>query len=538
MKQLTLLLLLLLTGYVALGFLKPGHEWGGDFSLYIRQAQSLSSGQMERVASETRFMIENSTDHTFSPAAYPWGFPLLLWPVVGSDNSTDGFHAPSPKELMRMKHLIILCFLGFMLFYACWARHYLGGWVSLLLTGFVTLQQIYMEYMIHILAEIPYMCFLMASMLAITHLIRLWNRQGSNPDADPDGDPGSTPAARRQYKIALITAFCTGILLLFTAQIRTEGFLLFGVLPATQGVALWQHRKRGRRLSSADWLFMGIPYAGAVLSLGVWSAVLPSGFLSHFNHITLISVATLERNVRALFNGLGGYLPLPFLLMKIFFAGTVCIGWARNFVRDVAPALLMASTMGLFLLWPHYEERYLFSIFPFAAFFFVRGLESVGSVPAWLWQKIVKRKVAAGTTSGTRTGVATLLTPFFLIQVLFGISMIFWHQSRTPQMLSGPCTPNSSEMFNYIRQNTAPTDVVAFFRPRVMCLFAQRRSLALFDDFSDVAQKAQWYVVTLYKGTFYQFDEAGLARYSRYLSEVFRNESFVVFQVLPNPPDH
>lgn len=513
MKTATLILLLLCLGFAAQTFLQPGHTWGGDFSLYIRQAQGLASQQTQRVTDDTRFMIENSSDHNFSPAAYPWGFPLILWPWVKRADTTEPFFAPTLSDLNTFKQVEIFCFLGFVLLFGLWVWQAFRGWVPLMLTAFVALQQNYLSYLNHILAEMPYLLFLMASMLAIAHLMRLWNRAGSPCCAASES--GSSAPSWPNYRMALLTAFCSGILLLFTAQIRTEGFLLFGALAAAQAAKVWQSCKEGKKPTFAQWLYMGIPYVGAALTLGVWSAVLPSGFLSHIDHSTLISAATLKRNALALFDGFGSYLPLPGFGRWIIalFLLVALVGWVKNLLRDTAPAAMLALTLGLFLVWPHYEWRYQFSIFPFVAFFFVRGLEAI-PLP-----------------------LPEIVLPAVVIMLLLNTGLtVTRNLSNPPQLLNGPCRAESQEMFSFIRQKTAPDDVVAFFRPRVMCLYTQRKSLTLFGSFSDIAQKAQWYVVTLDQGTFYQHNEAELARYRRYLKEAFRNQNFIVYHVIPNPP--
>ena len=513
MKLASLLLLLLCLGFAAQTFLQPGHTWGGDFSLYIRQAQGLASQQAQRVTDDTRFMIENSTDHTFSPAAYPWGFPLILWPWVNKADSEEPFFAPTVFDLNTLKQVEIFCFLAFVLLFAFWAGHAFRGWVPLMLTAFVALQQNYLSYLNHILAEMPYLLFLMASMLAIGHLMRLWIRVG-NAVRTGSESCGRTPLWSR-HKMYLFTAFCTGILLLFTAQIRTEGFLLFGALGAAHAVEVWRCHKEGKKITLTQWIFLGTPYVGAALTLGVWSAVLPSGFLSHIDHSSLISAATLKRNALALFDGFGSYLPLPgfgrwiialFLLIAL-------VGWIKNLLRDTAPAALLALTLGLFLVWPHYEWRYLFSIFPFVAFFFVRGLEAI-PLP-----------------------LPEIVLPAVIIMLLLNIGLtVTRNLSNPPQILNGPCRAESQEMFSFIREKTAPSDVVAFFRPRVMCLYTQRKSLTLSGSFTDIAQKVQWYVVTIDQGTFYQFNEDNLARYRNYLKVAYRNQNFIVYQVLSIPP--
>lgn len=60
---------------------RTGHTQGDDFALYLRQARSVFDGDIAAVVADNRFAVLYS-DNSFSPIAYPWGWPLLLAPFV------------------------------------------------------------------------------------------------------------------------------------------------------------------------------------------------------------------------------------------------------------------------------------------------------------------------------------------------------------------------------------------------------------------------------------------------------------------------
>ena len=45
----------------------------------------------------------------------------------------------------------------------------------------------------------------------------------------------------------------------------------------------------------------------------------------------------------------------------------------------------------------------------------------------------------------------------------------------------GPFTPLSEELFSYIKNNTEATDVIIFWKPRVMHLLTQRNAIMILD---------------------------------------------------------
>ncbi len=60
---------------------EKGHNWGGDYSLYIHQTKSINENRSHQLAIANKYVVENSSVHSFSPTLYPWGFPLLLTPI-------------------------------------------------------------------------------------------------------------------------------------------------------------------------------------------------------------------------------------------------------------------------------------------------------------------------------------------------------------------------------------------------------------------------------------------------------------------------
>jgi hypothetical protein len=74
----TLLLLVVLLGGVYVATYRPGHDWGGDFALYLLQARNLARGTPYH---DTGYIVDRTTATYVSPAMYPPVFPLVLAPV-------------------------------------------------------------------------------------------------------------------------------------------------------------------------------------------------------------------------------------------------------------------------------------------------------------------------------------------------------------------------------------------------------------------------------------------------------------------------
>src|SRR5574338_449991 len=84
MKRLEPVLLgivLLISLLLGAASLTRGHFWGDDFAGYLLQAQSILNGSTRDFIQHNTFTIENSSFPP-GPVAYPWGFPVLLVPLL------------------------------------------------------------------------------------------------------------------------------------------------------------------------------------------------------------------------------------------------------------------------------------------------------------------------------------------------------------------------------------------------------------------------------------------------------------------------
>ena len=71
--------IVLSTLIICLCTLNYAHNWGGDFSVYIMQARSISQFSTGEFIENNRVTIEQSSTR-IGPVAYPWGFPVMLAP--------------------------------------------------------------------------------------------------------------------------------------------------------------------------------------------------------------------------------------------------------------------------------------------------------------------------------------------------------------------------------------------------------------------------------------------------------------------------
>lgn len=451
---------------------RSGHDWGDDFSLYLRQSQALVEGNVGEVLATTRITVQESSSHVFSPYSYPWGTPLLLSPVVGLWG----------LDYSKLKVLETLFFAGFLvMFFQIVARRVgeVGGLVMVSLIGFSV---IYVGWTDTVLADFPYLFFVVLSLWWMDRLrLRgLWVAGPVRP------------------------LIVMGLLLAFTFSIRREGAALFLSLAAVHGGLLWQ-RRSVRDEAPAPLRRLATPYVTAAGFLVFLQLVLPTVVLPKYEGGGLDQVKPnllWFRDILAEHIGLKdqgypdwsllGSQDLALVVFTVFLVLAVLGILVRllNHYREDAPLIFYLLAVAFIIsTLPFHEGRYLFSITPLLVYFAYQGIASTtidaagDSTGSWSkWTRMVPGAVAAA---------------FLLI---FVVGNGFDLYNKTQYRLDydyahwGPEHPSSVEMFAEVRSRARRDEVVSFFRARAMNLYSDRQSLQLTNT-AHILARADWFVM-------------------------------------------
>ncbi len=469
---------------------EKGHNWGGDFSLYIHQAKSINEGTSHQLAMANKYIVENSSVHTFSPTLYPWGFPILLAPIYAIyDVDYTVF------RLLEAIFLICALLMMFLTFRSGGAFKQTNGLFFFAIIGF---NISYITAINSVLSEIPFLLFSFISLFLILKLLR------------------------NHYSNSWIRSVGVGFMLFFCFSIRSEGIGLFLALFIGQIHYLLINRKEQPVLAAKHLIFLA-PYLTALFSYYFLKLLLPSGFTSHFSYNNLISWDTSLRNLEVYYkwfkDPLFGNLAIPYFLHLTLLIAFVGMGYRIK--KDVVLLTYLGFLIILFTIWPFRELRYLYSIYPFILYFLIQGLQ-------YLF-KLSKENVFVKYFS------------LFVLCVCLSTNLIKTYKAtfkavKSPsQMVFGPESPESKELFEYIIENTQEQDIIGFFRPRVMHLYTNRLSLALFNSTTEILEKSNYYVENKSVGNFFQIPmEHESHRLSDQFKKVFSNGSFNVYKIITN----
>jgi len=466
---------------LSFAMLTRGHPWWDDFASYVMQARAILNGDMDEFVRRNAFTVQNSS-YPPGPVAYPWGYPLLLAPVV----AIFGIH-PLALKLVGIAFYALFLVVFFLL-----ARTRLTEIESLLLTGVLAVNPMLLQANDLILSDIP---FLAVSTLGVL-LIDLGVRGSSSP-----------VAAYRDPAL--------GLVIFLAAFLRTNGILLFVPLAVALLVQYWPDWKNILRQSLPPLVVFGLLTLAAAL-------IFPNGQDSYLRHFSMFNLPRLWDNFLFYlwlpswtFNGIPASV-IFYPLLAAFLLVSVSARWKR----DLPIHAYSLATFGLFILWPERQGlRFIYPVLPFLFIFAFDGLKlAIERLPAG-WQALASRAV---------TGFWGIL----LLLSLGTSAYLAWGNLAANREINGPFDEFSYDLYEFIRDETPADAVIVFVRPRAMRLFTDRDSFmttrcqdlpkgdyaAIHEKIGDVGQISPEQITACPGVT---------------LEEVFNNRRFTVYRIEP-----
>jgi len=477
------LALILLSTLLAFFLLTKDHDWGDDWASYLMQSIAITKGETQEFIQRNTFTMRAST-HFIGPDAYPWGFPTLLAPLT---------LACGPLNIFCLKFINLIFFALFLwVFYALLARR-LPPLESALLLAVFAFSPLLLKFEDILLSDIAFLFFSTLGLLLIVER-------------------------------NTISPYLLGIVFFFAFFVRTNGILLVPTLFLAQAFTYLQMHPR----PVLDWkrvLTVGlIPYFVFGLLTLANLILFPAGEASHLEHLSVLSLASLADNLSAYF-AMPAYFfsDLPHadiiygLLLPFILGGLVL-----NYKRDIHLVVYLFLSYALFIVWPDQQGiRFLFPLLPLLVYFAYRGMEAASFA-------LTERHPRLGLWF---TRVFWLVIAAAFAWTSFGLARDNLAGGRGPY--GNVFDPISLEMFEFIKSDTPAESVIAFYKPRALRLFTGRDSLLV--DACDALPMADYIVLRKSRGAVDQVSPADVTTCnpSVQVTELFDNEKFVVYQVIP-----
>lgn len=464
----------------SLGFsmLTRGHPWWDDFASYVMQARAILNGDMDEFIIHNAFTVQNSS-YPPGPVAYPWGYPLLLTPVV----AVFGIHP------LALKLVGIFFYALFLIVFFWLAQTRLMENEALLLTGVLAVNPMLLLANDLILSDIP---FLAVSTLGIV-LIDHWNKK----------------------PLHILLGMAVGMTIFFATFLRTNGILLW--VPLT--VALLLRYKRALKIALQQLLpplsAFGLLYLGA-------ASIFPNGQDSYLNHFSMFSLPRLWENF--LF-----YLWLPSWTFNQIPAGVIFYPTLAVFLlvsafarkkRDLAIHAYSLATLALFILWPERQGlRFIYPVLPFLFLFAFDGMNRLREILPTRWQTLAPHAI---------TGFWSILLLLSLGASVDGA----WGNLAANRAINGPFDEFSYDLYEFIREDTPADAVIIFVRPRAMRLFTDRDSFM--STRCEDLPRGDYAAIHEKMGNVGQIPPEEIIRCPGVtLEEVFNNRRFTVYRIGP-----
>lgn len=476
---------------------QQGHDWGGDFSLYIIQAEAIVEHNIQEIE-DFSILREQISEINLGPTFYPWGFPLILVPAIYFFGT----------NIMILKIWVYVFFiLSLPLIYLIFKKK-LNKIYLLFLILLLALNPYFLNYKNHVLSEFPFLFFSLLAILAIQAFViekkYLYNKSFSY--------------------------FLLGIFLFLSYFIRSLGIIFLPLLFFSQ-IIEYKKALRGKSarkeknysflipyviffllviLSSflfpspsyRDTIFTRIPSFKGWIMLVLKNIYYYSTILADFFGQTFLISNYLSLRLTPIFYVVYG-ISIPFFFLGLF----------KNYKRNYLYVLYFIFTLLLLLVLPFKDGfRYLFSVLPFFIFFLIKGLEDFDS------NKLFKKFKLAHF-------FIFLLFILFLLQICFFI--LFY--SNNSLVNEGPYSEQSQELFEFIKANTLENDIIIFFKPRVLTLYTRRPSAAIFSYNKLLDSKADYYIH--YKKFPLEKEMAFKVKNNPNLTKIYKNKDFEVFKL-------
>lgn len=415
-------LLLTICLLLPLAFLniKASHDWGDDFAMYLIEADHIAK---HKDPAQSGFMINPNA--MMGPQSYPVGFPLILAPVLKK-------YGLNFRVLNIYQSLMLICTLLFGFLFLC--RHF-SVFNSLLMTLAIAYNPVILGFKTEILSDI--------SFWGCVNIVLCLVYYGK-----------TTP----------LWMLFTGALLGFSIHIRSIGFAVLMSFILYQFLNDFKNRSFAGQGKSYLMFCLGFTllYAGLRLLYP-----LNSSYQYFEGELVNTSANHLSYNLESISNFFKAANLTDYYFVTHLCAYTFLIFSLIGFFIEVKENtlsfvnVLTVIFFGVVILY-HFGDAGIRLIIPLLFIFFY-------------YFAVAFKKVLSALQFNYKvislTGCVLLFCTYYLpFQKM---------RAETSNILEGPCTPESAQVFDFMKRNGIINKNVGFERPRALALFTGNNSVHL-----------------------------------------------------------
>ena len=436
---------------------------------------------MGEVIAQNRYAVNNSGWSSFSPVVYPWGFPLLIAPIV----------ALWGVNYARLKVLVIATFLGYLFCLYRLVLRRAGVVPAALIVALVGASVTYVGWTASVLSDYPFLFFATFTLLWFDRcrLRNLFEADGLRDLIILGGLIGFSFSIRREGLALVAALFSIQVVILAPRLFERVGALVDRVQTrAPSGPSTPS--------SPIRWSRIAVPWVSFAVMVGGLQLMLPSVLLPRYADTGTQQIKPniiWFRDILAELLGLKdigvnklellGSWRLAAAALTVFVVLAV-IGFVVRLTtaifEDVTVAAYLFASCYIIGTAPFHEGRYLYGIMPLMAYFAVQALPALAKAVR-LW-----------------TLPATVVSCILLAGLVFANLTDMRHAIDYHRVykgtIDGPTAPAALEMEQKVRDCTRGDDVVAFFRARAMTMLTDRSSIQT-GNIDQILQRSDWFVM-------------------------------------------
>jgi len=429
LKQLLIAFVLLIPLFLI--NMREVHNWGDDFALYLHQAKNLVEGDSPQ---ETGLIFND--DNPIMVSSVSIGFSILLAPIYAI------WKGEILSFTIYMTFYLLLAAISILLFF----RKRFPFWLSLILILLIVYNRWVLVFKYNILSDIPFLALLFI-------MFNLYEQKWKN-----------------DWLKYMILALLAG----FVISVRTLGVVFVLSVIAITLYELISHRlKKGTCALDARQRMLRL-FLFAVISIGFYKLLdnlfFPNpkdgSYVGYLQEHNLWEVFT--RHIRYYYNYFVGFfhtfkMPAGIHTFNIIvFSAFTLGGFIVKVFRkiEIADFFFIGFILVVFAYPANPGFRYLLPLVPLVFLYMVEGFRFLAKN-----LKIKKEYV-----------IAYSFFILLLAQYEPGIARMSRPEKLKP--IYGPQLPESIDVFDYIKENTADTSVFVFIKPRALSLYTDRYCLA------------------------------------------------------------
>jgi hypothetical protein len=478
---------------------KQGHNWGGDFSQYILHAQQLVQGHPY---ADLGYVY--SVKNPVGPRAYPPGFPIALVPALYLFG----------LNFVALKITVAVFFALALWAYWCIVQIHLPRWWALGSLAFLALSPRMLKFADNVLSDVPFLALTLVCIYAVHRYLI------SPPN----------------FRNALWVTFS----MIVACAFHTRGLVLIGALGLF--VVLFQRRHLLYTIAITTTAFICV--------VAIYQAVGSGGtYLEHLSFNLVDLYHNFARNIVAYKRGLLRFLSLYpsrneetryFLFINngilLIFIGFFFRGLAYNIkskgiqYHDV----FFAAYLSVILLYRWNQSiRYLFPIIPILLLHAFVGIRITFTfiLRHTKWPKSLRftRRLRPFAPAG-------IYVPLFL---MYWVYFVFYPTSPGANIL---LDPNTSGLFQTVRENKDDISGIIFSHPRVMKLFTGARTAVCYNTFEvhwDIGKllifSRENQISHIAVGPYNYIFRPIISQNPSHFETIYQNDEFAILRIIPAP---